>query len=208
MNFSTFTQNAIKTESVIMADDRKIVLPLFRSIIKLAIKTSQVADALKKGFFYNKKYSVPQLALLFNEIHQISGDIAAQFDALYGGSAETSGNPFAGDDAIPFNTRILHAILGYFTESGEMLEFLDKALDDPAIIPDYINLREEIGDVDWYKAVLFDAIQQAVPNINFNEEQIREMIIQKLKARYGDKFTEEAAENRDLSTERGILEEV
>ena len=37
-------------------------------------------------------------------------------------------------------------------------------------------------------------------------EKLRETNIEKLKARYGDKFTEAAALNRDLETERKILE--
>lgn len=40
----------------------------------------------------------------------------------------------------------------------------------------------------------------------FTLADIRETNIRKLKARYGDKFTEEAAVNRDLDTERKTLE--
>jgi len=36
---------------------------------------------------------------------------------------------------------------------------------------------------------------------------VMKTIIEKLKARYGDKFTEEAAEHRDLDTERSVLED-
>ena len=37
-------------------------------------------------------------------------------------------------------------------------------------------------------------------------EEIQERNIEKLKARYGEKFTDEKAINRNLETERSILE--
>jgi ribosomal protein S17E len=42
-------------------------------------------------------------------------------------------------------------------------------------------------------------------NSTFEEEQDR--VIRKLKARYPDKFTNENANNRDLITERKVLED-
>jgi len=40
---------------------------------------------------------------------------------------------------------------------------------------------------------------------DLNTEEIFDINIQKLKARYGDKFSSERAINRDLETERKIL---
>jgi hypothetical protein len=206
MDFKSFTKNAVKTESVVKAEDRMVHMHIFRMIIKLAIKSAQLTDVLKKGFFYNKKYSVHNLQCLFEEIQTLSSDLLSCFNDNFAGSDETDGNPFAGQNVLTFNTRIMHAILGYFTESGEMLEFLDNALDHPDTLPDYVNLREEVGDVDWYKAVLFDTMRGVFPDVIFDENQIREMIIAKLKARFGNKFSEAAANDRDLAAERTILE--
>ena len=65
---------------------------------------------------------------------------------------------------------------------------------------DEVNLKEEAGDLLWYLAMLFreldtDFTEVATTNIN------------KLKARFPEKFTEEKAYVRDLITERKILED-
>ena len=94
--------------------------------------------------------------------------------------------------------RILHAAMGLVTESGELLDALKKSTYYGKEL-DLTNIKEEAGDMLWYMAILFDAL-----GTSFEEEQ--ERVIAKLKARYPDKFTEEAAENRDLDAERTVLE--
>lgn len=63
-----------------------------------------------------------------------------------------------------------------------------------------MNLREEIQDTLWYIGVALDELGS-----DFDTEQRKN--IDKLKARYGDKFSSEAAINRDLDKEREILEQ-
>ena len=53
------------------------------------------------------------------------------------------------------NSRLLHASLGLATECGELLENYYGFRTDKKEI-DYKNLKEEIGDLAWYLAVLFD----------------------------------------------------
>lgn len=89
--------------------------------------------------------------------------------------------------------QVLHGILGVFTEGGELLEALSKEFDP-------INVREEIGDVLWYLAILCDALETDIPT-----EMRRN--INKLHARFPEKFTSELANNRDLETERKVLED-
>lgn len=98
----------------------------------------------------------------------------------------------------PENIRLLHAAIGLCTESGEVQDALKKHLFYGKPL-DKVNLSEELGDIFWYIAILSDAL-----GVSFDE--IQEKNIAKLKARYGDKFTEAAALNRDLDTERKILE--
>lgn len=97
------------------------------------------------------------------------------------------------------NPRILHAGMGLVTEAGELLDALKKATYYGKEL-DLTNVKEEAGDMLWYLAILFDAL-----GTSFEEEQAR--VIAKLKARFPEKFTEEAAENRDLEAERVILEQ-
>lgn len=98
----------------------------------------------------------------------------------------------------PENIRLLHAAIGLATESGEIQDQLKKAIFYGKPL-DKVNLAEELGDVFWYMAIMSDALQ-----VSFSD--IMEKNIAKLKARYGAKFTENAALNRDIPAERKILE--
>lgn len=94
--------------------------------------------------------------------------------------------------------RLLHAGMGLSTEAGEFLDSLKKHVFYGKPL-DKINLAEELGDLFWYCAIVADEL-----GVEF--EPIMERNIEKLKARYGDRFNEEKAENRDLKLERDILE--
>lgn len=100
--------------------------------------------------------------------------------------------------AVHENIRILHAAVGLNTEQGELQDALKKHLFYGKPL-DKVNLAEEMGDVFWYLAILADAL-----GVDF--ETVMNKNIAKLKARYGSKFSEEKALNRDLETERKILE--
>ncbi len=97
------------------------------------------------------------------------------------------------------NQRLLHAGIGLATEAGEFLDALKKHVFYGKDL-DTVNLSEEMGDIFWYCALIADELK-----IDFS--QVMDTNIAKLKARYGDKFSEEKAENRDLKTERTILEQ-
>ena len=94
--------------------------------------------------------------------------------------------------------RLLHAGIGLSTESGEFLDALKKHIFYGKEL-DKVNLAEEMGDLFWYMAIVAD-------ELGFEFEEVMEKNISKLKARYGEKFTEEAAEKRDLERERKILD--
>lgn len=97
----------------------------------------------------------------------------------------------------PFDRDIIHGILGIMSESGELGELLLKVLDFKEF--DLTNLKEELGDIFWYMAQICEAC-------GWTFEEIQELNIKKLKARYSDKFTKDAALNRDLEKERKVLE--
>jgi NTP pyrophosphatase (non-canonical NTP hydrolase) len=94
--------------------------------------------------------------------------------------------------------RLCHAMIGLCTEAGEFQDAVKKSLFYGKTL-DRTNLAEELGDIMWYVAIACDTL-------GVNLEDVMEKNIAKLKARYGDKFTEQAALNRDLETERKILE--
>ena len=95
------------------------------------------------------------------------------------------------------NGNIVHAIYGICTEAGEISEAFLKAAESGNF--DEVNLKEEAGDLMWYLAMLFREIGTNFPDIAATN-------INKLEARFPEKFTQEKAYNRDLDTEREILE--
>jgi len=93
---------------------------------------------------------------------------------------------------------LLHAGIGLATESGEFLDALKKTIYYGKVL-DEVNLAEELGDLLWYIALALRA-----SDTDFDEQM--QINIDKLKARFPDKFTEYHAENRNLEAERKILE--
>jgi len=99
------------------------------------------------------------------------------------------------DDKI----RLLHAAMGLATESGEFIDMLKKHIFYGKTL-DLINLKEEIGDSQWYAGVAIDVLKTTL-------NEVLTVNIMKLRERYPEKFTEEAAINRDTNAERKILEQ-
>ncbi len=94
--------------------------------------------------------------------------------------------------------QLIHATLGFASELGEIADALKKHIIYGKAL-DEINLLEEGGDLEWYTALMLTAIKKTM-------QECMEKNIAKLKARYGDKFTQHAALNRDLDKERRALE--
>jgi NTP pyrophosphatase (non-canonical NTP hydrolase) len=93
---------------------------------------------------------------------------------------------------------LLHASMGLVTEAGEFQDMLKKHIFYGREL-DEVNLKEEIGDLLWYCAIALEAL-------GTDFESVMQTNIDKLSARYPEKFTEESAKNRDLAKERQILE--
>lgn len=92
----------------------------------------------------------------------------------------------------------VHMAMGIVTEAGELIDVYKKNLAYGKAI-DEVNLQEEIGDLMWY-------IARFVKIKGYDLEAIMATNIEKLKARYPEKFTSTDAINRDLKKEREILE--
>ncbi len=93
--------------------------------------------------------------------------------------------------------RLLHGAMGLASEAGEFLSpikahiYYGRELDET-------NLREELGDIMWYTAILCDIL-------GCDFEEIWEKNIAKLKARYGEKYSDFYANHRDLKKEHKVL---
>ena len=96
-----------------------------------------------------------------------------------------------GDDGIPIN-RLITAALGMSSESGEFTEVVKKIVfqGKPYTEDNRFHMKRELGDVMWYVA-------QACMSLDTTIDEIIEMNVDKLKARYpGGEFDVHYSENR------------
>lgn len=98
------------------------------------------------------------------------------------------------------NIRLLHAVIGMCTETGELQDAMKRKLFYGKEL-DRTNVIEELGDVMWYIGVACNTLEISL-------EEVMAKNWDKLKTRYGDKlaFSENAAVNRDKEKERKALE--
>lgn len=89
---------------------------------------------------------------------------------------------------ISGTTRLENGLMGLNGEAGEAIDILKKFLFQGHEL-DKKHLARELGDVAWYLAVTADAL-------GYYLEDIFQMNIDKLKARYPDGFSEELSRNR------------
>jgi NTP pyrophosphatase (non-canonical NTP hydrolase) len=149
--------------------------------------------------------------------HQFTGRLNGAIDALnkldqvkkslfYGrdnnliteGQADVAALPSRIDSDAAVANDIIHAILGFATEAGELLELLKATINGDVF--DWVNAQEELGDAAWYAALLAN-------RGGFDFEDYEQRIIKKLRARYADKFSAAEANERNLTAERAILED-
>ena len=88
---------------------------------------------------------------------------------------------------------LLHAAFGIVTEAGELADILKKKLFYGKDI-DFQHADEEVGDLLWYVTLYTMSRGRDL------EEIVRENI-KKLRSRYGDKWSQDAALNRDVEAE-------
>ena len=84
----------------------------------------------------------------------------------------------SGDDGIPVH-RLLTAALGICAEGGEFTEVVKKIVfqGKPVNEENLFHLKRELGDIMWY-------IAQACMGLNVSLDEIIEMNVEKLSARY------------------------
>lgn len=180
MNDKDYINAAMRTASNTYRGDYVSLLH-FNATLNEAVDALKSLDVIKKTLFYGKttndtRYPVNDHDHLFNLPLWVADNGDGEKQAEY----------------------IIHSIIGMATETGELLEALQAVSKDCKEM-DKVNLKEELGDLFWYMAMLASAV-------GFSFEDCKSINIAKLQARYPEKFTEEKAVNRDLETERNILE--
>lgn len=95
--------------------------------------------------------------------------------------------------------RIVHGLLGLVSEIGELIDVHEAYWDGHVGAIDVVNVVEEIGDLGWYSAVMCSTAGSDL-GVAYSA------VIDKLSERYPDKFSERDALERNVESERRILE--
>lgn len=199
-----FEALALRTKSESWHGSRVLLLPLAKAIAD-AVRILDLLDVYKKALWYGKFRKGYEHLDLAQQPHN-TVDLSMTADALLDGRL--------------FNTRnssmdLLHAVFGKATESGEMLEAISDNMLGQKDGVDFVNMIEETGDSRWYDAVMTAAINAHTAGRDVTQngtadaidlDTVDRTVINKLRARFPDKFTEAKANERDLSTERIVLE--
>lgn len=155
-------------------------------LFKAFVDISKAFDAYKRAIFYGSDIDREKF---INAIRRSQSYMNFCVERMRSNETDSEYTDFKVD------YRLLHSILGFITETGEIAV---QMLDDDSKI-DMVNVIEELGDIQWYEAI-------AVDEIGTTWEDIRQRNYDKLSKRYPNKFTREHAENRDLEAERKALE--
>lgn len=99
--------------------------------------------------------------------------------------------------ATAHHVRTMHHLLGLQTEIGELVDAYKKTIYYGAPL-DEVNVLEEVGDLEYYLELFCDSA-------GIDREVAKERVIQKLRQRYPEKFTQKDAIDRDLGAERAVL---
>jgi NTP pyrophosphatase (non-canonical NTP hydrolase) len=184
MQFTQFQPLALVTEARIEKVQANRIGLL--ALLSLSIATTEIMDQVKKSVFYGRAINEEAVTKRIAEIQSMTSIL------------KDADIPNADKEVIDIDPRLFHGIIGKFTEVGEMLEAMEEHIATGTPL-DVVNLREELGDDSWYNAIICDAT-------GIRMEDTLALVIDKLRARYGDKFDAYLANNRDLTTERQILE--
>lgn len=186
--FNEFQPLALRTESHI--DSVVTDAEVLDSTLQIFIASSEILDAIKKQVFYKKNTKL--LTEAREQVSKLEQEVIRLRKAMDAASEDTL------TDTIPFNPRVFHGTLGLVTEAGEIGSIIQKVSAGGEL--DVVNLQEEAtGDSGWYRAILND-------ELGLDEYQGLTNVINKLRVRYPERYSDEAAANRDLESERKHLE--
>lgn len=191
LSFKEFVPLAIRTESVLKSVN--VDKALLKSLLQIGVEAGDVLDVLKKSVFYKKPEKFD--GNIDATLNSLRNSVSASLAAL---PTDKPSKALDVNESVKVDPRVLHAVIGKFTESAELLAAVLKSINDDKPL-DVVNLAEELGDDEWYDAILTDAT-------GIDKSVSRARVINKLAIRYPDKFTTENATMRNLAAEREALE--
>lgn len=180
-DFITGVLETLSDSSVTHKYPKRLALKVLADFIEVGNRL----DQLKKALFYGKDLE----------------EVIRKHQAIYNFNEE-----FTEDDEWELeDNSALHGILGLATEDVELIEAAYKVFSGTRREFDVVNLIEEIGDSEFYKAVLIYSLSPG-KDIDLRLKKIWANVLLKLNLRYEGKFTEDKAIFRDLKKERELLD--
>lgn len=191
MDLKQYVAGALLTESRI--DSIEVDKVRLVEVLKSTIAAGNLLDVLKKDMFYGA-ITIPEKQIARTRRIAANEDALLQSAGFFADPEPTE--PVKLEQLDP---RVVHAIIGLATESVELLEALLESIETGEPI-DGVNVLEELGDLNWYHAIAIDAL-------GGDWEQVQATNLAKLDARNkGKKFNAAATIDRDVESERALLE--
>lgn len=135
----------------------------------------------------------------------VAANQADRFKAalVYGEKLREAGHPSLrgqpGRRPSPETLNMLHAVLGLYSEAGELLECLFDSMMTGTKL-DTKNMVEEAGDIRWFLTLLEDALE-------VSDVEVMTKNLKKLKKRFPEGFSESDAVNRDKDAELKAMDD-
>lgn len=187
-DFTEYRALATKTESRI--NYVLVDLVALKGFLEAFVAVGNILDSYKKNIFYGREINSEKINDYANKATHALTSAVREFN----NDPQDQHPP----QMVHMDPRAFHAMIGLCTESVELAEAIVKVIDGNVL--DAVNVQEEFFDALWYILIGHDAM-------NKDLESTLEMGFNKLKLRYADKFSSEAAINRDVDAERALMEQ-
>ena len=203
MNYQQYIEDCLRTESpYTFTTTNELVSPrLLHGVIGLVTETGELLDAIKKSLFYSKPLDktnlIEELGDLLWYISLILKDCDITYDSVMKVKYCTRRNEMVNHNIDYYLTRIIK------------LDLTVKDLLD-LITPEsfyFGNKNELVSDIEIELRYILCAIYDLAIALDTTIEQVMTININKLKLRYPDKFNSDQAINRDVDSERELLEQ-
>lgn len=207
MNSKEYVENVLVTE----ARDFTVVKERITDtqILRLVHASVGIASEISELFNASDKLTLDKVLDRTNVMEEC-GDIL-----WYIGIAASALNAVEGIMDLPEGMRLSthkndypdEVVATLLSGSGQALSVLSGDLQD-LLVKKHVFYGKPLNveAVTTKLRLIHNTVIAVLQTVDFTVEQARERNIAKLKARYGSKFTEAAAQKRDLDTERKILE--
>lgn len=200
MNFQEYITSAERTES--KPDQVLVNKEYLDTVIKLLVAAGNLLDVIKKDSWYGipktEAKRVERIQRLKTALDTIT-EVTPLLPTVTGIDKLTRA-------PLTLDTRITHGIIGSVTESVELLEAYQIASQQGEY--DKTNIKEELGDIYWYLAIIISAAGGDWENIlktNISKLQLRNQKTATASELVG--FNADSTINRDTIAERKLLEQ-